>query len=264
MIDKKIVQKNFSSKAGTYCDLALIQKEAAQKLCDLAKSFIKNDAVILDLGSGTSFIAKNLTSAKNNYKIFEVDISAKMLEQWRERPKNVSPILADIENLPFEKTETFDVIFASFSLQWIENFDELFKNLSRLLKKNGLLALCLPCSRTFAEIKSASIKSGCNFYLKNLPSHDLITKNLLKNNFVDKINYTDQIIKTYISATEALREIKRIGANYSATKNFVTKNKLQKFNDFFAKEFKNITSWEISYLIQKKEIDFLHCHSRKD
>jgi methylase of polypeptide subunit release factors len=37
--------------------------------------FIKNDATILDLGSGTSFIAKNLTAAKNNYKIFEIDIS---------------------------------------------------------------------------------------------------------------------------------------------------------------------------------------------
>jgi len=249
IINKKIVQKNFSSKAKNYSDLALMQKEVAQKLCDLTRPFIKNDATILDLGSGSSFIAKNLTSVKNNYKIFEVDFSPEMLANWRERPQNVATIVADIENLPFENEKFFDIIFSSFSLQWLENFDELFKNLSKLLKDDGLLALCFPCSNTLDEIRIANVKSGCNFYLKDLPDHDFIKKNLIKNNFSDKIDYTNKTEVTYATATEALKDIKAIGANYSIGKNFVTKSKLQKFNDFFKKEFKNKTSWEISYII---------------
>ena len=111
MINKKIIKHNFSNKAAIYNDCALIQKTAAKKLCDLAKHFIGDESTILDLGSGTSFIAKNLAISQKNIQIFEIDIAHNMLKHWDDRPQNVFPILADIENLPFKNHETFDIIF---------------------------------------------------------------------------------------------------------------------------------------------------------
>jgi len=255
VINKKIVQNNFNRKASIYNDFALIQKTAAQKLCDLANDFIHDNSVILDLGSGTSFIAKNLIEKRKNLKIFEVDIAPNMLNHWTNRPKNVSPILADIENLPFKNNETFDIIFSSFALQWLDSFDNLFTNLHSLLKKNGVVIFCLPTSKTFAEIKEASKKSDCNFAIRNLPDSLYIKEALVKARFKEKIFANDIISQKYSNAVDALKEFKKIGTNYSekfATKKSITKINLQKFNVFFSQVNNNNTSWHLCYLIYQK------------
>ncbi len=255
MINKKIVQHNFSDKAFIYNDCALIQKTAAQKLCDLAKNFIKDGDVILDLGSGTSFIAKNLLQSQKNLQIFEVDLAPNMLKHWRDRPKNVFPILADIENLPFKNRETFDIIFSSFALQWLENFEQLFLNLHLLLKKNGMIIFCLPTEKTFAEIKEASKKSDCNFSLQKLVNQDSIRQSLLNVGFKEKLFSQEIIEQKHQNAVAALKELKKIGTNYS--ENFIkqksiAKKNLQKFNVFFSQNSSNNASWHLCYLIYQK------------
>lgn len=257
MINKWIIQNNFSQKASTYNDLSIVQKNAAQKLCDLAfaRNLINNNSTILDLGSGTSFIAKNLLQNKKDLEIFEVDIAEKMLNHWTDRPENVFPILADIENLPFKNPETFDAVFSSFALQWIENFEELFAKLYSLLKPNGLLIFCFPTEKTFIEIKEANKESGCNFEMRELVNEGFVKNCLLKSNFKEKLFLCEVISQKYQSATMLLKGLKRNGSNYSqnrATKKPVTKKNLQKFNDFFSQNSNNVSSWNICYLIYQK------------
>lgn len=255
MTNKQIVRDNFNRKAAIYNDCAVIQKNAAQKLCDLAQDFIHDDSVILDLGSGTSFIAKNLITKNKSLKIFEVDIASNMLENWKDRPKNVFPILADIENLPFKNSKTFDIIFSSFALQWLDNFENLFTNLYSLLKKDGVIIFCLPTQKTFTEIKEANKKSDCNFAIRNLPGQRFLSENLIKVGFKEKLATSEIIAQKYPNAVAALREFKKIGTNYSenfATKKFVTKTNLQKFNVFFSQISNNNASWHLCYLIYQK------------
>lgn len=256
MINKKIIKHNFSDKAAIYNDCALIQKDAAQKLYNLGKNFVKDNAAILDLGSGTSFIAKNLlNSTAKNLQIFEVDIADNMLKNWRDRPQNIFPILADIENLPFKKQETFDIIFSSFALQWLENFEELFHNLHLLLKKNGIIIICLPTENSFIEIRDASKSSGCNFLMQKLVNQDFIKEILLKIGFKEKYFANEVIKQKHKNAVAALKDFKKIGTNYSessAVKKFVTKRNLQKFNVFFSQNSSNNTSWHLCFLIYQK------------
>ena len=277
MINKKIIQQNFSRQATIYNDCALVQKNSAKKLCELAKKILtENNFVqsqnftvsensltelqnkninILDLGSGTSFIAKNLHEFNQNLKIFEVDIAENMLKQWVDRPSNILPILADIENLPFEKTASFDIIISSFALQWIENIPQLLRKLKILLKENGALIFCLPTEKTFAEIKSASEKSQCNFSIKTLHNENFIRDELLKLKLQEHFYQTEIVPQKNQNAVAALKEIKKIGANYSekfATKKNISKNNLQKFNDFFLQDNQNITNWHLAYFIFKK------------
>jgi len=253
VINKKNVQHNFNNKATIYNDCALIQKTAAKKLCDLAKDYINDDVTILDLGSGTSFIAKNLLLFQKNLKIFEVDFAKKMLDHWQDRPKNVTPILADIENLPFKNNETFDIIFSSFALQWIDNFEQLFTNLYSLLKQNGLIIFCLPTEKTFAEIRDANKKSGCNFSIRNLANQASIRQSLLDIGFKENFFISEIVNQKYQNAAESLKEFKKIGTNYSEnSKTIITKKNLQKFNLFFSQNSNNIASWHLCYLIFKK------------
>lgn len=241
--NKKIIQKNFSDKSLDYSLHALIQKDSAQKLCNFARQYIKPDSTILDLGSGTSFIAQNFP----NHKLIEVDIAVNMLKHWIDRPDNISAICADIENLPF-KAQQFDIIFASFSLQWIADFDLLFKNLSKLLKKDGILTLALPINETFKEIKISAKMAELQINLNDFPRENYVLESLENNSFKQQFLFKEVINLHYKTALDCLKEIKKIGANYSPHKNFLAKNKLRQFNDFFAKEFHNQTSWHIIYL----------------
>lgn len=177
-----------------------------------------------------------------------------MLNHWQDRPKNVFPILADIENLPFENIENFDLIFSSFALQWIDNFENLFNNLQKILKKNGYLIFCIPTKKSLKEIQNASKKSGCNFFFRDLPSSDIINKSLANTGFKEQFSFYQIVTKYHQNAVFALKEIKNIGANYSETcyKKAVEKKSLKKFNEIFIQDSHNRISWHLYYLIYQK------------
>ena len=251
MIDSKIIKNNFSNSVENYNNFALIQKQCAEKLCNLSRDFIKNDDLILDLGSGTSFIAKNLTD-DYNCKIFEADISLQMLKQWNSRPSSCFALSANIENLPFPEKPIFNMVISSFALQWIENFDKLFAYLQKIIKNSGVIIFCLPTKNSLQQIRKASEISGCNFNFTNLPDQGFIRQKLLENNFTEILFSQEIVEQKNENATEFLRNIKKIGANYSSKNNFVTKKRLEKFNDFFSEKFNNTDCWYTQYFIYTK------------
>ncbi len=248
----KKIKNNFSLQAQNYDDLAYIQKNAAQKLCDFSRNLLKNDIKLLDLGSGTSFIAKTILNLIKNPQIFETDLSLAMLKQWQINNDKLFKINCDIKNLPFNQKTQFDAIFSSFSLQWLENYDIIFADLYKLLKQDGFLAICLPTIKTLAEINISNRKSHCGFNINKLPDQNLIIKNLEKHGFKPVFKHNEIVKQRYCNAVDCIKQIKQIGANYSATKTMLNKTKLQIFNDFFAKDFDNVASWHICYLIYKK------------
>jgi malonyl-CoA O-methyltransferase len=204
--DKKIIEKNFSRGAKNYDEAALIQREVAKKLCDLAAPFIKNEARILDLGAGTGFVAKNIFDLVSEKKIqlFESDISFEMLKQNSESSFKVQ---SDFENLPF-KNNSFDLLISSFSLQWLENLEETFSHFFSLLKPSGALAFCLPTPESLNELKSANI-----FNFTNLPKAEDLILALQKNGFTEKKFQTEILEQEFESGLQALQSIKKIGAN---------------------------------------------------
>lgn len=264
MLDKKIIQKNFSRGAKSYDEAASIQKKTAKKLCDLVVShqssvdcqlstvdFLK----ILDLGSGTSFIAKNF-SDKKNLKIFEIDLSFEMLKSWTQRPENIFPIQSDFEKLPF-KHSSFDAIISSFSLQWMSDFEKNFSEIFSLLKPGGIFAFCLPTEGSLKELSAAKI-----FHFNQFPKVEDLKSALKKSGFVEKSFSIETLQQSFSNGSAALQSIKKIGANYSQKKNnekkkIITKAELKQFNNFCLKNFsttdKNITvSWFTSYFILSK------------
>ncbi len=247
MLNKKLISENFSRAAQSYNTAALVQKQAAEKLCRLASPFIQKDSAILDLGCGTGFISENLSQ-----KIFEADLSFAMLKQKSGNFK----INCDFEHLPF-KGQSFDVLISSFSLQWLEDFEKNFANFSAILKPNGIFAFCIPTSNSLKELKTASVQSGCDFHFNQLPQSAEIKSALKNSGFEEKI-YKSEIIKSeFESGLQALKSIKTIGANYQLNRNFISKTQLIQFDNFCLKNFsqrskKVAISWDLSFFIFQK------------
>jgi len=249
--NKKIIAKNFSRGAKNYDEFAFIQKIVAQKLCNFAASYVKENSKILDLGSGTSFIAKQF-SDKKNLQIFEIDLALDMLKSWDDRPSNIFPIQSDLEKLPL-KNNSFDIILSSFSLQWINDFEKNFSQFFSLLKPQGIFAFSLPVTGSLRELDSANI-----FNFNELPAVENLTSALKKSGFTEILFEQETLKQEFTKGSEALKSLKKIGANHAEkNRNSITKTQLKEFDKFCLKNFstsnKNIAiSWNISYFILKK------------
>ncbi len=230
--NKNLIAKNFSLGAKTYDEAAQVQLSSAEELVAFILPYLKKDVQILDLGSGTSFIAKQLAT----YEITEVDISAEMLNSWHERPSNVTAIQADFENLPFVKN-SFDLIISSFALQWISDFEKNFSQFFELLRPNGIFAFCLPTNGSLEEIQ--------DFNINEFPTNSEIKNALEKSRFNEKFFVQKTIQQKFQNNREALKFLKRIGANSPAK----TRLPLKSSN---YKNLGDALSWNISYFIYTK------------
>jgi malonyl-ACP O-methyltransferase BioC len=254
--DKKIIEENFSRGAKNYELLAKVQKSTATRLCKLAKNFIKENSKILDLGSGTSFIAKNFCAdekicAKNFY-LTELDISAEMLKSWTARPKNITTIQGDFEKLPFSKN-SFDILISSFSLQWLSDFEKNFSKFFEILKSGGSLIIALPTKNSLFEIKSARIFETIDF-----PRADLLKLAAKKSGFAEVFFEQETKFEEFSKASECLKTVSKIGGGYSENNpKKLSKSALKKLDEFCLENFSNknkktVISWSISYFIFTK------------
>ena len=299
MLNKRIIGENFSRAAQNYEAVALVQKQAAEKLCHLASPFIRDGLRILDLGSGTGFVSRSLNNLQNGPRnivtpysplvspysplvspysplvspysplvtpysplvtphllrgplVFEADLSLSMLQQ---HPSNFK-INCDFENLPF-RNHSFDILISSFSLQWLSDFEKNFLQFSALLKPHGIFAFCIPTDKSLEELKLASIESGCDFHFNILPKISDLKSALKKCGFEERLLELEVIKSEFTDAFQALKSIKKTGANYTTKRKFVSKTQLTQFRSFCLKNFsqpnKKISiSWNVSFFIFQK------------
>lgn len=275
---KQKPNQNFSRYSKNYHKLAKIQHLVAKKLIEFANPFLqekfaKNSSHLpnmIDLGCGTGFVKQEFFNIFYNNitaNFYEVDLSLEMLKNnVNDKLSNnlFAKINADIKKLPF-KNNSFDVIFSSFALQWLEKYEVIFDNFTKIIKncnnlqENGFLIIALPITGSLQELKLANIASDCNFDFLNFPEKHNILLNLEKAGFKPLFDYEQIIDQNFSSGTEALKSIKDIGANYANAGNIINKNKLKKFNQFLYENFSDIKlntsfikiSWNVVYIISQ-------------
>lgn len=246
--NQKSFLANFSKTVKNYNENALIQDYCAKKLVEISKQYLNQNHLGLDLGSGTGFIKKYLPK----HLIIELDISLSMLQFCDSSTK----INADFSEIPI-KNDSLDFIISSFSMQWCNDFDKLFKEINRILKNEGILIFSLPIFESFPEIIEANISSNCNFNFLEMPKNYEILQNLEQNNFQKILNEQEIISKKHKNALNFIKEIKKIGASFAEIKNlnqknFINRKKIEKFNDFLFEKYNNKVSWNVGYFIFKK------------
>lgn len=105
------------------------------------KKYVTENARILDFGTGVGWPAYWIED--RNYSIVGVDGSDKMIElaedaRLKFQNSKVEFICANGETLPFEDN-TFDAIVMDRVLEFTQNPEVVIKELSRILKKDGVL-----------------------------------------------------------------------------------------------------------------------------
>ncbi len=156
--DKKLVKKmsdkeNQSPKAVHKFPLEMKEKldsPERKELFDPKKALsslgIKAGMAVADIGCGTGFFSLPLASLVGEKgKVFAADISKEMLSDLRKRIKkeklhNVKAILSQENKIPLKAKEV-NYCFLALMVHELENRDLFFRELRRLLKNKGKIAI---------------------------------------------------------------------------------------------------------------------------
>ncbi len=117
------------------------------------KEFIKflkdrnfKNGKILDLGSGTGYMAIMLSDAFPDAEILGVDYSDLMIEhatafiKSRNKSDKISFVKGDISNLPFDDN-SFNVVLCLNVLHYVDNMTSVLNEVQRNIKDNGHIAI---------------------------------------------------------------------------------------------------------------------------
>jgi radical SAM protein with 4Fe4S-binding SPASM domain len=200
---------NYSVLAQYYDKLTnyMDYKTKAKKIKELFKKY--NVKSVIDLGCGTGNFTTLLQ--RFGFDCTGVDISKEMIEIAKSKNKNIPWILGDITKIKFKKK--FDAAICLFdTLNHLTKKRELsifFKNVSALLKKNGILLF---------DINTKKKK----YFIKDNPKEKILLENgkkiiklnsLSGNMWISKFIFEDKsrpIVEIYKERLYSIKEIKEL------------------------------------------------------
>lgn len=233
MIKKDLVRKNFSRGSDTYEDFAVVQKHMAKNLIN----FIPNDfdgIKILEIGSGTGILTRELLRKFPKTQITLIDISEKMIDRCKkEFGFSLNYIIGDAEN--YEFSETYDLIISNAAFQWFNDLEKSLESLKQSLSFNGKILFSTFMEGTYKELNDSFLKiSGEYNYSQNFINSAELYK-------LGEVLKTEVYYEEYENLLDFLKSIKAIGAQSSlGNKKVLTKNILNKVEEEYKKSYETI------------------------
>lgn len=236
MFDTARIKQDFSKAAIAYNDNANLQIRVLRTLVAKIAPLLSPDAQLLDAGCGTGNLAELLPHAH----ITQLDISHAMCNEAK---KNGKPTIAGtIETLPFADNH-FDAAVSSLVLQWLPAHAQALKELTRVTKKGGVIAVSTLGAGTLKELR---------YSFAEIDAYPHVSP------FVKATGeWQKEIITDYFPSFEAVvQNLKAIGASNKLTgrrKGLLTKRALQRAEHFYREQFANAAgfpvTWEVLYQV---------------
>lgn len=121
-------------------------EELEKSTLDVIKKYNKKNFRVLDAGLGNGEILSKLF----NKKKYGVDISLNYLKNTRD---DIIACCADLEDLPYVDN-FFDLIICTDVLEHVLHLDQVIHEISRVLKKNGILIARVPLNENLSPYLS--------------------------------------------------------------------------------------------------------------
>lgn len=214
-VDKRLVRRAFSRAAVSYDEVAVLQREMAERMLERLSLFKLQPSTILDLGAGTGQACPGLLKRYPRARLIALDFALPMLQQaarrrhWLRRP---SCLCADMDQLPLANASC-DLIFSNATLQWSTDLDQTLAELRRVLRPGGLLLVTSFGPDTLHELRRAWAQVDGHQHVNPFPDiHDLGDA-LLRNGLAQPVLDLDRITLTYANLRELMTDLKRLGAH---------------------------------------------------
>ncbi len=230
-INPKIIKNQFEKSMDKYDDNAIVQKLTAKKLVQQISEIKKDYKNILELGSGTGLLAKELVKNITYKKYFANDLIEKSKTYLSDIIPEFTFICGNAQKIA--PSQKMDLILSNAMFQWFSNLDKLQDNLLKMLEKDGILAFS-----TFSPKNYCEIKQLCGLSLEYKTLEEL--KSIFSKNF--DILYTEefQYSMQFTNPLEILAHMKNTGVN-SLTMTHWTFKEVKEFCDKYKSAYPDLT-----------------------
>jgi len=241
------VRTAFNKASNNYEDHAFLQKEVANRLDQKLNIISSNSAVILDLGAGTGLLSQQLSERFTDSTIIALDFAQNSLKNNSTNKK----ICADAYHLPLADNSV-DLVISSLMMQWCPDLKQLFSEIHRVLKNDGLILFSTFGPDTLKELKKSwSVVDNKTHVNTFTDMHD-IGDQLLNTGFQSPVMEMETLTLTYQTVTDLLRDLKAIGAQSvgNRSKSLTGKDKFKlmvEMYESFRKDGKLPATYEVVY-----------------
>lgn len=221
-MDKARVRASFDRAAQTYDAAAILQKLVRTEMLSRLDLVKIKPKVILDAGCGTGHGSFALQKKFRSAQVISLDIALGMLQKTHQQQpilnrlfgqKNL--ICADIEQLPIASS-SLDMLWSNLALQWCNDLDAAFSEISRVLQPNGLLMFSTFGPDTLKELRAASQPLNEEHAHTNvsrfIDMHD-IGDALTRAGFSAPVLDVERYTLTYDDVKSVMKDLKSIGAH---------------------------------------------------
>jgi malonyl-CoA O-methyltransferase len=201
------IRDHFNRAAHTYDDYCHLQSYVGERLIQQLKNHLSFADKILDLGCGTGIVTESLAKQISFCEFHATDIAEQLLTKAQQRLPSAQVYEMDFNALPTQPTHTFDLLFSNMALHWSTHFFTALSQFKKIAKPKHILAFTIPLSGTLLELKT-------QFAIREFHTAAQIEQFLLQCGYELAYNQQEAIQVAFETPLEALRSIKRIGANY--------------------------------------------------
>lgn len=237
----------FNKASNNYEDHAFLQKEIATRLDAKLNIISSNSAVILDLGAGTGLLSQQLEKRFTDSKIIALDFAQNSLKN------NPTPhkICANANHLPLADNSV-DIVISSLMMQWCSDLKQLFSEIHRVLKNDGLILFSTFGPDTLKELKKSWSVVDNEAHVNTFTDMHDIGDQILGAGFASPVMEMETLTLTYQTVIDLFRDLKAIGAQSVSerSKSLMGKDKFKlmvEMYESYRKDGKLPATYEVIY-----------------
>ena len=223
-LTKSLIRANFERASSSYDEVALLQREVAERMLEQFEYTNITPQAILDIGTGTGYCARALEKRFGKSNVVALDIAHNMLLEARKHSLQSKSLLsrlaggsrqqflcADTVQLPLAD-RSMDLIFSNFTLQWCQDLPVLFQEFRRVLRPGGLLMFSTLGTDTLTELRQSWTGVDDRVHVNHFVDLHDIGDLLLTTGFIEPVTSVDRFELTYPDVMALMRDLKGLGA----------------------------------------------------
>jgi malonyl-CoA O-methyltransferase len=214
-IDKQQARRAFERAASAYDEVAVLQRETAQRMLERLDYIRHEPAVILDVGAGTGEATLALSRRFKPARTIALDFALPMLQRARKRGswlRRLRCVCGDAERLPLAD-RSVDLIFSNATLQWCNDLEGTFREFLRVLRPDGLLLFSTFGPDTLKELRASWAAVDDRPHVSPFADMHDIGDAMLRAGLFNPVVDVDRMRLTYTEVAGLLRDLKALGAH---------------------------------------------------
>ena len=236
--DKARIQQNFNNAAGSYDQVAVLQRTVGMRLLERLDVMKLKPKRILDLGSGTGLMSLQLARRYKPAHLIQLDMAFNMLKESRQKKPGQKDrkrfnrqhfLCADAEKLPIGDG-CMEFVFSNLMFQWVSRLDLALSETCRVLQPGGLLLFSTLGPASLTELRESWARVDEHVHVNAfLDMHD-IGDALVRAGFAGPVMETETFTLLYDDGWKLMKELQRLGAgnvNAGRRKSLTGKQKLR-------------------------------------